>query len=133
MSRKGTTSNNPTGRPPGLGVVAQLRAELLPGDKLSALVTKVYDLALAGNMAAVRILLDRVLPPLRAQAARVQVDVPAGTLTDQAKALLAAATTGAISTDQAAELITAISRVVQVEQGDELRRRLDALEFGDIA
>lgn len=116
------------GRPKGSGPVAQLRRELIGGQKLEALVRKVYDLALAGDMAATRILLDRVLPPLRAVHLPVALTLPDGSLTDQAKAILKAATDGTLPPDVAAELIGALAKVAGVDQVDELRRQVEALE-----
>lgn len=133
MTDATTPAKRPNGRPVGSGPVARLRRELLTDGKLDALVLKTYELAMAGDVAAIRILLDRVVPALRSQAALVSIALPTGSLTDQAKALLRAVADGGISSDQGAELIAAIGRVVQVEQGDELRRRLDAIEHGDLA
>lgn len=120
------------GRPAGQGVVARLRRELLEDGKLGKLVDKTYDLAMAGDVSAIRILLDRVIPALRVQAAPVQFDLPAGTPTEQARALLTAAAAGELPPDVAAELIAACGRLVAIEQGDELRKRLDALDGGDL-
>jgi len=130
-----TQQTSPTktrGRPHGAGPVARLRKELLADGKLDKLLVKTYELAMAGDVAAVRILLDRVIPPLRAQAAPVQFALTGNTLTAQAKALLAAAAAGELPPDVASELISALARVVQIDQGDELRRRLDALDGGDL-
>jgi len=132
MTKKATT-NNPDGRPRGRGVVATLRRELLAEGKVGPLVDKVYELALAGDMVAARLILDRVVPALRTQAAPVSVALPAGTLTEKALALLSAAASGSLPPDIASELITALSRIVSIEQATELKARLDALEYKDIA
>jgi hypothetical protein len=125
---------NPNGRPLGKGAVALARIEFRQEGKLKKLINKLYEQAIGGDVAAARTLLERIAPAYRAHSAPVRVALPpAGSLTDQAKALLLAAASGELSTDQASELITAISRVVTVEQGDEFRRRLDELERGDIA
>jgi hypothetical protein len=123
------------GRPPGTrldGPVARLRKELLGDAKIDKLVAAVYKRALAGDAAAARMILDRCFPPLRAQAAPVNVGL-AGTLSEQARQLIDAASKGQIAPDLAAELVAAIGRVVAIEAGDELRARLDALEMGDLA
>lgn len=126
------TSAKTLGRPPGVGAVARLRKELLADGKLDKLVAKTYELAMAGDPAAIRILLDRVIPPLRAQAAPVQFALTGDTLTAQAKALVAAAAAGELPPDVASELISALARVVQIDQGDQMLRRLDALDGGDL-
>jgi hypothetical protein len=116
------------GRPRGTGAVARLRDQLLTGDQLDALVSKVYALAIEGDTAAIRILLDRLVPPLRSQAATVKLKLPDGSLTEQARALLKAATDGRLPADLAAELISSIAKVAGVDQVDELRRQVEALE-----
>ena len=121
------------GRPAGKGIVAELRNQLLHEGMVTPLVNKVYELAMAGDMVAARLILDRVVPALRTQAARVSVPLPHGPLTDKALALLAAAANGSIAPDIACELITALSRIVNIEQATELKGRLDALEYKDIA
>jgi len=124
------------GRPLGAGPVARLRRELLADGKLEKLIAKTYKLAMAGDLAAIRILLDRGLPPLRPSSEPVEFDLPAGTLTEQARALLEAAACGQLPADVASELIRAAAGVAAIDQGDEVRRRLDALEredFGDLA
>jgi hypothetical protein len=126
-------SNNPAGRTRGTGVVAALRKELLSDGKVTALFSKVYDLGMTGNLVAARLILDRAMPPLRAQAATVSVTLPAGTFTDKALALLDAAAGGHVAPDIASELITALSRIVTIEQGTELKARLDALELSGYA
>ena len=133
MSKPGTT-NNPAGRPQGAGVVARLRRQLLGEGKVTQLVDKAFELAMAGDVTAMRLLLDRVLPALRTQAAPVHVELdPAATLTARAEALLMAAAAGELPSCAASELIRALASVSAIEQGDELRKRLDALEFGDLA
>jgi len=130
---KGHT-NNPAGRSPGSGVVATLRREMLAGGKLEALVDKVYAAALAGDMTAARLLLDRALPALRTQAAPVHVQLdPAASLTARAEALLMAAADGQIPSCTAAELIRSLAAVASIELVDELRHRMDLLEHGDLA
>ena len=121
------------GRPLGAGPVARLRLLLLKDGQLDKLVAKTYTMALAGDVAAIRILLERVVPALRMQSAPVMIDLPAGTLTEQARALLTAAASGQLPADVASELIRAVAAVVSVEQGDEVKRRLDAIEHGDLA
>ena len=114
--------------------MATLRREMLAGGKLEALVEKVYAAALAGDMTAARLLLDRALPALRTQAALVHVELdPAATLTARAEALLMATAAGQIPSCSGAELIRSIAALTGIEQADELRKRLDALEFGDLA
>ena len=107
---------------------------MLAGGKLEALVDKVYAAAIAGDMTAARLLLDRALPALRTQAAPVHVQLdPAATLTARAEALLMAAAAGDLPSCAAAELIRSLAAVASIELVDELRHRMDLLEHGDLA
>ena len=109
-----------------------LRRALASDGDLTKLVKKVRAQALAGCTISQKMLLDRCIPVLKTQSAPVQVDLPGDSLTEQARALLAAAA-GELPADICAELIRAVAGVVTVGHGDNLRRRLDALEHGDLA
>jgi hypothetical protein len=113
--------------------VAELRARLSEGGRLAKLIDKTFELAMAGDPAAIRIILDRVLPALRAQAAPVHVDLTGATPTQQARALVAAAARGDIPSDVAAEMVGMLAKVALIEQVDEMRHQLDQLRFGDWA
>ena len=58
-------SGNPSGRKAGTGRVAEMRAGL--AECLPEVLSSLSKAAVAGDMQATRILLDRVLPPLRAE------------------------------------------------------------------
>ena len=59
------TSGNPSGRPRGSRNATTLALEALLDGQANALTQKAIDLALAGDMAALRLCLDRILPPAR--------------------------------------------------------------------
>lgn len=127
------TSGNPSGRPKS---DAELRARL--EEAAPAVVTKLIELAKGGDKNALRLFLERVLPALKPQAA--PIDLPGlnlGTsLTEQGRQLLAAAVSGELAPDQAAELIAALGRLGNLQQVEELEKRLQALEaqrYGDLA
>lgn len=114
------------GRPPGRGVVAELR------ERLAQDVDQIIDLlrtqALAGDPQAIRILLDRVLPSLRPVELPTPLDMPAGTLADQAQAVVKATADGDIAPSQAAQIITALGGVAKIIETTELLARITALE-----
>lgn len=119
-------SGNPAGRPKG-SVNTQLRKQLEP--HTPALVERVVQAALAGDMAAMKLCLDRILPPLKASAQTINVDLPKdGSLSDTARAFVDAAARGDIPGDLAAQLIGAIGQTARVVEIDDLQRRLEALE-----
>lgn len=57
-------SGNPNGRPPGSGAVAELRAGIAA--RVPEILSKLIDAAIAGDTQAARLLLERVLPPVKA-------------------------------------------------------------------
>src|ERR1700686_4883314 len=60
---KSGTSGNPSGRPKGARNATTLALESLLDGQAEALTQKAIDLALTGDLAALRICLDRILPP----------------------------------------------------------------------
>ena len=119
-------SGNPAGRPPGSGEVAALRAGI--AEHVPEILSKLVEAAIAGDMQAARLLLERVLPPVKAVELPVELALPEGPLTDQARHVLAAAAGGAVAPDQAATLIGALVGVARIAETDELRERIERLE-----
>jgi len=56
-------SGNPSGRPPGTGELAKLRAGI--AERVPEILERLTDAALAGDVSAARLLLERVLPPIK--------------------------------------------------------------------
>jgi hypothetical protein len=85
--------------------------------------------ALSGDMAAAKMILDRLVPPLRPHAESVLIPLdsrsgPAAT----AEAILAAAVTGKIPPDAAVQLLSATASLTRIIETAELQARLEALE-----
>lgn len=66
-------SGNPAGRPPGARNRATIAAQALLEGEAGRLTRRAVELALAGDAAALRLCLERVLPPVRER----RLDVPA--------------------------------------------------------
>jgi len=118
-------SGNPKGRTPGSGEVAKLRAELaqhLPA-AIEALVKKIHK----GDVAAIRVYLDRVLPPLKAVDRPVSLPLPEG-LAAQGQVVIEALGRGDITPDEATGIMQAVAAQARVVEVDELERRVAALE-----
>lgn len=120
-------SGNPAGRAPGSGEVAKLRLAI--SEHIPEILAKLAEAAKAGDAGAARLLLERVLPPLKA------AEVPAsfaftsdGTLTNQARDVLAALVDGDLAPTQAGLLIKALADVAKIIETDELLKRIEALE-----
>lgn len=85
--------------------------------------------ALKGDMAACRLILDRLVPALKPTAAPVSIDLPeqAG-IAGVARAFIVAAASGAMPADVAAQMVGAVASLARITEIDELAQRLDALE-----
>ena len=119
-------SGNPDGRPPGTGEVAKLRASIAA--KVPDILAKLTELAMAGDVQAARLLIERVLPPVKAAELPVEMSLGEGGLSDQARQMLAAAAGGVLAPDQAAALIGALAAVAKITETDELMKRVERLE-----
>ena len=119
-------SGNPAGRRPGSGDVAKLRAAI--GARVPAILETLATAALAGDVGAARLLLERVIPPLKASEEAAPLALPDGTLTEQGRAVLGAVAAGELAPGQGAALLGAIGTLARVVELDELARRVAALE-----
>ena len=115
------------GRPLGRGAVAEMR-DALAAD-LGGIIETVRAKAMAGDMQAARIILDRLVPSLRPVEIPTAVSMPAGaTLAAQAQAVIEAAANGSLAAGQAAQIVTALGGVAKIIETTELVRRVEALE-----
>lgn len=124
-------SGNPAGRRPGsLDWRAKLRKEIeahTPG-----IVATLAEQAMAGDTSAARLLLERALPPLRAQSqplALAASDIPrASNLSEAAVAVFHLAAEGKISVEEATGLLTALGGVAKIREVDDLVSKVASLE-----
>lgn len=119
-------SGNPNGRKPGTSRVAPLREAI--GKAAPAIIRKLVKQAKDGDVQASRLLLERVLPPVKATEQAAPFEMPEGALTDQAQAVLVAAAAGDIPPGQAAALLAAFASLARLTAADELERRIAELE-----
>jgi hypothetical protein len=98
-------SGNPAGRPKGTRNRTTLAAEALEG-QAEAITQKVVEMALAGDLTAARMCLDRILPIRRER--RVSFELPpldsAEDIVKGMKAIAAALASGELSPREAAEI-----------------------------
>ena len=120
-------SGNPSGRKPGTGKVEKLRAALakeLP-EVLDALVAQ----AKAGDIGAIKLVLERTVPALRPVDAVAPLNLPAaGGLADQGRAVLAALAAGHLPANQAAGILQGLGNLAKLVELDKLEKRIAALE-----
>ena len=119
-------SGNPAGRTPGSGEVAKLRAAI--GQHVPAIITRLVQAALDGDVGASRLLLERVVPPLKAAEETTPLTLPDGSLTVQGRAVLAAVGAGELAPSQGAALLASLGTLAKLQEADELEARIVALE-----
>lgn len=119
-------TGNPKGRPPGQSEITRLRSSIMNDapEILAGLVTA----AKAGDVQAARLVLERVLPPVKPIEQAIELQLTGDTLTDQGRAVLSAVSAGALAPGQGSQLITAIGALARVAEIDELSARITALE-----
>ena len=121
-------SGNPKGRPPG---VPDKRGRFRRAiqDKGEELVKVVLDAALAGDMAALKLCLDRLAPPLRPSAEPIEIAMPEGaTAQEQAAIVLAAIARGEVDPVNGKLLVDIIGAVATLSELPAILARLEALE-----
>lgn len=124
---KAGQSGNPKGKPPGSGQLQKMRAAL--ADDVPEILAMLGTAAKGGDMQAARMILERVLPPVKAIEQAVALQLPDGsTLTAKAAAVLSAAAAGDLAPGQAAQLIAALGTLAKIHEVDELAARITALE-----
>ncbi|HEJ2077742.1 DUF5681 domain-containing protein [Pseudomonas aeruginosa] len=121
-------SGNPRGRPVGSRNKKNVIADEFAKDG-SAVARVVMDAALAGDMQAANLVLQRLSPPLRARAEKVTFELtPDAPLTTQAQQIMTAVAEGSIDPETGQLLINCITAFAGLKQVDELEARLIALE-----
>ena len=120
-------TGNPKGRPPGQSEITRLRASLA-GD-LPEILAGLVLAAKGGDVQAARLILERILPPVKPIEQAVALQLPeGGTLTAKASAVLSAAAAGDMAPGQAAQLIAALGTLAKICEVDELAARIEKLE-----
>ena len=125
-------SGNPKGRPKGARNRATVTAEALLDGEAEAISRKLIEKALEGDTTALRLCLDRILPPRRERP--VAFDLPkiesAAEALGASSAVLASCAAGALSPLEAAEIMGLVSKHVHMLELTEIEVRLTALEKG---
>jgi hypothetical protein len=123
-------SGNPAGRPPGARHKVTLAIEALLDGEAEALTRKAIDLALEGDMTALRLCLDRIAPPRKDRP--VAFALPALTqAADAAKAsaaIVEAVAIGELTPSEAHDLSRVIEGFTRTLEATELEQRIERLE-----
>jgi hypothetical protein len=124
---KAGQSGNPKGKPPGSGALQKLRATIAAD--VPQILAGLVLAAKGGDVQAARLILERVLPPVKAVEQAVELALPdGGTLTAQGRAVLSAVAMGCLSPGQGSQLIAAIGSLAKLADFDDVNARLDILE-----
>ena len=127
---KAGQSGNPSGRPPGSRNKATLALETLLDGEAEALTRKAIELAKAGDLTALRLCLDRILPPRKDRPVAFALP-PIASSKDALQALsalLTAVSTGELTPSEAAEVGKLVDGYVKATEINELAERLERLE-----
>src|ERR1700712_4315724 len=123
-------SGTPAGKPKGTRNATTLALETLLDGQANALTQKAIDLALTGDMAALRLCMERILPPRKDRPGTFPV--PPNTSASDAltalSALLAAVSSGDLTPSEASEIGKLVDGYVKATETNELAERLSRLE-----
>jgi len=118
-------SGNPKGRPKDKTPVFQLRKAIT--DAMPDILEQLVEQAKAGDVAAAKVLIDRVCSPLKPQAMPINLPIN-GTLADQGAEIIRATMAGQIPPDIGSQLISTLAAQSKIIEIDELTKRVEALE-----
>ncbi len=119
-------SGNPAGRPKGIKDKRHFYAESIDA-MIPQVLESVYQKALAGDMTAARMLLDRTLPSKRAEQECVEIQ-QSGNIASDAKNVLRSVLNGEVSPDVGASLLSSMTSVLKAIEVEDLAKRIEALE-----
>lgn len=127
--RKGQ-SGNPSGKPRGARHKATLAAEALLDGEAEALTRKAIERALEGDATAMRLCLERILPPRKERPLRLALPAlaSASDATTALAAITAAVATGKITTGEGADLNAIVAGFVKAVETSDIEARVAALE-----
>jgi hypothetical protein len=123
-------SGNPSGRPSGSRNKTTIAMEELLDGEADAIVRKAVEQAKNGDPVALRLCLDRIIPPRRERPINFElppIQAPADALKATA-ALIAAVGAGDITPSEAAELAKLIEGYVKSMEATDLAERIAKLE-----
>ena len=123
-------SGNPAGRPPGIRNSPAQIGETLLSRKVKPLIHKVVERALAGDGAALRLCLERLVPRARERAVTIALPPVEGAadIAPMMAAITEAVAQGGITPSEAGELGRLVEAFVRAIETSEFERRLHALE-----
>jgi len=124
-------SGNPNGRPKGARNHATVLAEALLDGEADVIMRKLIEKAQEGDGAALRLCLDRLLPPRRGRSVTFElpakIESPADAV-QASKLVLAACSAGSLTLDEASQIMSLINSHVRLVETSDIEARLAAME-----
>lgn len=120
-------SGNPDGRPKGAKNKRTKYQKMLEDgaeDAIKQVVKKAKD----GDMTAIRLIVERVSPPVKARGEPLSLVITGDTFEEQAQAVFDALNDGKLSSEELTAVMGAIIQRAKLAEIDELERRIAALE-----
>lgn len=125
-------SGNPDGRPKGARNTATMAAEALLDGEADAITRKAIEKAKEGDMAAIRLCFERILPAVKSRP--VEIDLPPVKTTEDITAahgaVIAAMAKGEITPDDASAIVGILENRRRAIETVELEARVSELEKG---
>ena len=123
-------SGNPAGRPPGSRNKATIAAQELLDGEAEAITRRVVALATSGDLCAIRLCLDRLLPPRRERPVRFDLPEPIclADVPDACRAIMTAVATGDLTPTEGMEAGKVLDLMLRTLEITEIERRLSRLE-----
>lgn len=123
-------SGNPSGRRPGTGKVSKLRDSITT--HIPEIISQMVNKAKEGDVQAARLLLERVIPPLKSIEQNVSLTLPENaTLSEQGQIIIQSVANGALTPDQGQALLSGLGSQARLIEITELEERITALENKD--
>ena len=123
-------SGNPAGRAQGSRNKATIAAQNLLDGEGNALTRKAFEKALEGDMTALKLCLERLVPVRKS--APVKIDLPnftsIGDLPTVTQAITEATSSGTLTTDEAEKMMKVFDRHMKALELTEIEERVRALE-----
>lgn len=125
---KAGVSGNPNGRPKGLPDKRLLATQQML-DEMRNIVAVLVGRALEGDTNAASIILSKVMPSVKAQAEKVQLDFdPNAPASEQVSSVLSAVGAGLLAPDVARLICDSIGTLATIKTTEQLEARIIALE-----
>ena len=127
--KKGLPSPNPSGRPKGNATSQKLREAL--AEQLPGILEKLTELALSGDVSAIKLIMDKVVPSLRPVSEAIVINsIPDDNTAEIGRLIIEATLRGELAPDVSSQLLAGLASQVRIEEYTLLEQRIAQLEAG---